>query len=148
VPFGPPLMSNVRPRTKQRMVTSPSTSHWAAVQMPILKTVELSTSGCELDRGHWPSWAARGTQFNRILAYCPQPGATPRAASSSSRILAALLTERLDPKDYPQFYNYNLYLIAETTDGRLFQSPPVVPSNPTHHSSSPSTWFEGLGSPL
>lgn len=52
-----------------------------------------------------------------------------------------LLTERIDAKDFPRPYNYNLYLIAETTDGLLFQSPPIVPVDPTHRSSSPSTWF-------
>ena len=130
------------------MVTFPITSAWKPIELPILKAIELTTDACELYRAHWPRWAVASTQFNRILAYSHLAESNLHVTSASTGILAALLTERIDLKDTPQIYNYNIYLIVETKDGRLFQSPPIKPSDPTHRSSSPSTWFEGFGSPL
>jgi hypothetical protein len=65
----------------------------------------------------------------------------------TTAIVGALLTERIDPKDKPKVFNYNFYLLAETTDGKLYQSLPIVPTDPKHHSSSPSTWLNSLGNP-
>lgn len=130
------------------MAADPSRGSWTPVELPILTTIQLTTEAQELSRVNWPAWATRSSQFNRILVYWDKPGSELQAASTSTGTLTALLTERLDPKDAPKIFNYNLYLIAQTTDGRLFQSPPIRPSNPAHHSSSPSTWFDELGSPL
>ena len=130
------------------MVTYLSTSAWKPIEPPILKEIQLTTDARELSRAHWPSWAVASTQFNRLLAYSRQAESNLHVTSPSTGILAALLTERIDSKDAPQIYNYNIYLIVETKDGKLFHSPPIRPSDPTHHSSSPSTWFNGLGSPL
>lgn len=124
------------------MSTLPSTSAWKPIDLSVLRSTELTTSGCELSRSQWPRWATE-PPFRRIAAFC---GAL--CGSTSSSVIASLLTERLDRNDYPKEFNYNLYLIAETTDGRQFQSPPINPSDPKHHSSSPSTWFNDLGSPL
>ncbi len=130
------------------MTIDPSRRSWTPVELPVLTTIQLTTEARELSRANWPEWATRSTQFSRILVYLDRPGSEPQAASASTGVLTALLTERIDPKDAPQVFNYNLYLIAQTTDGRLFQSPPIRPSDPGHHSSSPSTWFDELGSPL
>ncbi len=130
------------------MDTLPSTSTWKPIDLPILRSVELTTAACELSRAQWPNWATNSTQFNRIVAYCPNPAGELSSISSSSGALTALLTERIDAKDYPKVFNYNVYLIAQTTDGKLYQSPPIIPTDPTHHSSSPSTWFNNLGSPI
>jgi len=54
------------------------------------------------------------------------------------------MSERIDWKDYPYIYNYNIYLITGTTDGRFFQSTPIKTNDPKHHSTSPSTWFDDL----
>ena len=129
------------------MSTLPSTSTWKQIDLPVLSSVELTTDVIELARAQWPGWAVNSPQFHRILAYRPHPPSSLSSTSPSTGALAVLLTERVDPKDYPKSFNYNLYLIAETTDGRLFQSPPIVPTDPTHHSSLPSTWFNNLGSP-
>lgn len=128
------------------MVTHSSTTSWKRIDRSILDEIELSTGARELTRGHWPGWAAGSSQFNRILAY--SCSVTSDTTLSSTEVVAALLTERLDPKDAPQIYNYNFYLIAETTDGHLYQSPPIRPADPVHRSTSPSTWFEGLGPPI
>ncbi len=113
-----------------------------------MRTIQLTTDARELSRVNWPGWAAESTQFNRILAYSRHAESDLQSSSASTGILGALMTERIDPKDAPRIFNYNIYLIAETIDGRLFQSPPIRPTDPAHHSSSPSTWFDGLGSPL
>jgi hypothetical protein len=84
--------------------------------------------------------------MNRILAFSQL--VSVGSTLPSTGVVATLLTEGIDPKDAPKIHNYNFYLIAETTGGEYFQSPPIRPSNPTHHSSSPSTWFEGIGPPL
>lgn len=130
------------------MNTLSSTATWKEIHLPVLRSIELTTDSIELDRAQWPRWAADNLQFRRIFAYSPHSASPLSSTSPSTGIFAALLTERLDPKDCPKSYNYNLYLVSETTDGRLFQSPPKVPSDPTHHSSSPSTWFVNLGSPV
>lgn len=130
------------------MVTYPSTYAWTQIELPVLRTLQLTTDARELSRANWPGWAAESTQFNRILAYSRHADSNQHSTSPSAGILAALMTERIDLKDAPRIFNYNIYLIAETTDGRLFQSPPIRPIDPVHHSSSPSTWFVGLGSPL
>ena len=129
------------------MVTLPSTSKWKSIDFPILRSIELTTTACELSRAQWPNWATSSTQFNRISAYCSHP-VDKLSSTLSSATLAVLLTERIDAKDDPKVFNYNLYLVAETTDGKLYQSPPIIPTDPTHHSSSPSTWFNNLGSPI
>ncbi|HMC13195.1 MAG TPA: hypothetical protein VKG67_02480 [Gallionellaceae bacterium] len=129
------------------MVTLLTTSTWKQIDLPVLSSVELTTAACELSRAQWPNWAASSTKFSRIVAYCPHPAGELNSTLPSGT-LAVLLTERIDPKDAPKIFNYNVYLIAETTDGMLFQSPPIIPADPTHHSSSPSTWFNKLGSPV
>jgi hypothetical protein len=130
------------------MTVLPSTSTWKPVDLPILKTVQLTTATIELSRPQWPNWAASSTQFNRMFAYCPNLSSELHSSSLSTANLTALLTERIDQKDYPKLFNYNIYLIAETTDGRLFQSPPIIPTDPEHHSSAPSTWLNNLGTPI
>ena len=130
------------------MVTLPTTSAWKQVDLPLLRSLELTTAVCELSTAQWPNWTASSSQFSRIVAYCPDLSAELHSTSLSSARLTALLTERIDQKDYPNVFNYNLYLIAEITDGRLFQSPPIIPSDLAHHSSAPSTWFNNLGAPV
>jgi hypothetical protein len=130
------------------METYPSTSKWKPINLSIFKKIESSTDVQELSRGKWPKWAETSTQFNRIFAYSHKAGRNEGTSSPSPGIIGTLLTERIDLKDAPRIYNYNIYLIAETTDGRFFQSPPIKPNDPAHHSSSPSTWFDNLGSPL
>ncbi len=116
--------------------------------MQVLKTVERTTDARELSRENWPSWASRSTHFNRILAFSIPADSNLQSLSPYTGILTALLTERIDLKDDPRKYNYNIYLIAQTTDGHLYQSPPIKTSDPAHHSSAPSTWFDKLGSPI
>jgi hypothetical protein len=114
--------------------------------MPILSSITKSTEATEIPKKHWPSWSNGSAQFNRMVVYSA-PDNHDIQTSLSSTPLIALLTERIDTKDYPSMYNYNIYLIAETTDGKLYQSHPIKPKDPAHHSSKPSTWFDDLGSP-
>jgi hypothetical protein len=127
-------------------VTYSSTASWTVIDLPVLEQIKRSTDLRELSRSKWPSWTHGSTQFNRILGYatCANAGST----LPTTGIVATLLVERIDPKDAPKVMNYNFHLIAESTDGRIFQSPPIRPTDPKHHSSAPSTWFDNLGSPL
>ncbi len=102
----------------------------------------------QLSRGNWPRWTDSSTQFSRILLVSGDALRDFGLTSPSSAIRGALLTERIDSNDDPQIYNYNVYLIAETISGQLFQSPPFASSDPAHRSSSPSSWFGGLGSSI
>src|SRR5437660_10382456 len=104
---------------------SSSTGHWKPIDLPVLRAIELTTAGFELSRADWPYWAATSTQFSRFKAFPASVGLAPRSTAPSEGIVGALLAERIDAKDYPSLYNYGLYLIAETTDGHLFQSPPI-----------------------
>jgi hypothetical protein len=125
-----------------------STLRWIQIELKALDDIRASTDIQELSREKWPSWAKSSTKFNRVLAYSHLPDTKLSTLSASTGIVATLLTERIDPKDAPRIYNYNFYLIVETRDGRHFQSSPIVPKDPSHQSSSPSTWFDKLGSPL
>lgn len=125
-----------------------STDYWKPIDLPVLKAIQGSMDVYELSRQNWPSWAAASTEFSRILMYSSNALPSAASLSSSTTVIATLLTERIDPKDWPQIYNYNFYLVAETTTGKFFQSSPIIPSDPKHRSSSPSTWFSTLGSPL
>jgi hypothetical protein len=127
------------------MVTIPSTSTWKRVDLPLIEHIRRSTDIRALSRTQWPSWTASSTQFNRILAFSQL--AALGTTLPSTGVVAALLTERIDPSDAPKIHNYNFYLIAESSSGEYFQSPPIRSSDPAHHSSAPSTWFEGIGSP-
>jgi len=129
------------------MTTFPSTTSWIPIDLPVLSSIERSTYATEISRDNWPNWTAGSTQFNRIIFYS-RPKIKTQNSSLLSASLNALLTERIDLKDFPKIYNYNMYVVAETTDGKLFQSPPIKPTDPKHHSSKPSTWFEKLGSPV
>ena len=128
------------------MVTYKSTSSWTRVELPIIEQITQSTDARELSRANWPQWALGSTQFNRMLAFSQL--ASLGTTLPSTGVVAAILTERLDPNDAPKLLNYNFYLIAESTSGEYYQSPPMRPTDPAHHSSSPSTWFENLGPPL
>jgi len=127
-------------------LTQDSTARWKQIDCSVLRTIALSIGARELAHEDWPGWAKRSTQVRRILAIRSPTDAHSSATGSSSRMLAVLLTERIDPKDRPKYYNNNFYLTAESSDGRIFQSGPIVPTStdPAHHSSSPSTWFDGL----
>ena len=123
---------------------------WTIIESTTLNEIRDSTNVQELSHEKWPAWAQSNTKFKRILFYSRQSGKSLSTVSLPSGYvdLGELWTERIDPKDSPRIYNYNYYLIAETTTGELFQSSPKIPKNPEHHSSSPSTWFDKLGSPL
>ena len=127
-------------------MTQSSTSNWKHVDLPVIDHIRGSTEVRELAREHWPPWALGSTKFNRLFAFA-QP-ATVGTTLPSTGIVAALLTERIDPKDAPKYLNHNLYLIAESGAGEYYQSGPIRPTDPPHHSSSPSTWFEGIGPPI
>ena len=69
-----------------------------------------------------------------MWVYCP---ADPMASTATTAaIVARILSERRDPKDRKQ-YNYNYYLVAESSNGGFFQSPPFKTSDLDHHSSGP-----------
>ena len=126
------------------MTAYSSTRDWTLVE-PALRNALLSEGGLrELPRGCWPTWAESSTKFNRMWAVSGDVWRNFGTTSPSSSFHGALLTERIDEKDYPQKYNYDIYLIARTTDGWLYHSGPRKPFEPAHHSSSPSTWVEGL----
>ena len=127
------------------MTTKPSTSLWKRIDLSVLRSIELTTDARELSRENWLAWTSGSTQFNRFTIHAES---TLQSTSPPSGIIATLMSERIDLKDAPNIYNYNIYLIAETTDGRLYPSTPIKTNDPKHHSTSPSTWFHGLGSPL
>jgi len=129
------------------MVTIPSTSTWKPIDRTVFDSFRLTTEFREVPREHWPAWASGSTNFIRIGVRATPIESQMHATLPSVGVFAALLTERIDPKDYPKVYNCNIHLIAESTDGMLYQSGPIIPTEPAHHSSSPSTWFNSLGSP-
>lgn len=92
--------------------------------------IPSSTSSVLLSSSQQPSFVRNSTRFRRA-AYRP--------ASKT------VVTERLDPKDAPNVYNYNLYRALETTSGIRLESPiPTSSSFISHRLPNPSTWFDSL----
>ena len=139
----PGLVLSERLRYPVTRMSFPSTSAWTPVEFPLFDQLTDSTAPCQLSRSNWPRWAAESTQFTRA-AYDPYPATYLRSTESSTGLIGALVTERIDPKDSPQIFNYNVYLLARSADERPYQSPPIATNDPPHHSSLPSTWFDGL----
>ena len=121
-----------------------STSRLRPIDLPVLQS-PLSSGIHELSRNWWPQWAASDPKFTRV--WLVSGDARCNLGLTSPGIRGALLTERIDSEDAPDIYNYNIYLIFETTEGRHFQSAPIRQFEPAHHSSRSSS-FEGLGSLL
>jgi hypothetical protein len=82
--------------------------------------------------------------MQRLWVYCPDDENPLNVPGSTVTVVMRLLTERYDPND-TQPYNYNFYLFAKTTDGRLFQSPPIRTTDPPHQSSTPPQWLDAYG---
>jgi hypothetical protein len=56
-----------------------------------------------------------------------------------------LVTERLDPKDAPNVYNYNAYRVTHTSSGTWMSRPDRTLSTfIPHHLPAPSTFFNTL----
>ena len=122
------------------MPTHRSTYHWTPLDVPI--TTGLGGGAFELPSIQWSHVFLKLPQLRRI-------GVDPctsilNGTSASSGIVAALITERYDSKDSPRCWNYDRYLIARASDGNHWMSSPTPSADPPHHSSCPSTWFEGL----
>jgi hypothetical protein len=129
------------------MPRNQSTGVWKPVDLPGFERLAGSDQSYSLPRDQWPRWAANSTKFTRLVVYCPAATNPIASMLTTAPIIGRILTERLDPKDAPEIYNHNLYLLAQTSEGKVYQSPPLVPSEPKHRSSAPSTWFDSYGPP-
>lgn len=123
-----------------------STGNWKNVELRVVETIVGSNQTFQLDETRWPSWANSSTQMQRLWIYCPDEENPLHIPGSTAKVVARLLTERYDSKD-PYPYNYNFYMIAESTDGWLYQSPPIRTTEPKHQSSEPPDWLESYGPP-
>ena len=66
-----------------------------------------------------------------------------RAAYDPTRM--SLVTERIDPNDKPEVFNYNEYRVVATSSNTLLSGPlPTPTTSMPHHLSDPSTWFNLL----
>ena len=105
---------------------------WTPLELPAFNAARNSTQTFQLAREQWPTWAQRSTQMQRLWIYCPLGGIASTATTAS--VVGRILTERWDRKDHPRPWNYNYYLLAESTAG-IFQSGPLRTTDPAHHSS-------------
>jgi hypothetical protein len=123
-----------------------STGEWKEIELDIARSIIGSTQVFEVSRPYWPSWAHSSTQMNRLWIYEPSSSIGKQVPSSDIHIVAHLITERVDPHDKKPL-NFNLYLIAESTDGRHYQSPPLRTTDPVHHSTGVPKWLEDCDPP-
>ncbi len=80
-----------------------------------------------------------------LWVYCPP---TPiSSTATTAAVVGRFLTERFDRKDHPHSFNYNYYLLAESTAGRIFQSGPLLSTDPPHHSTGPAPSLDAYGPP-
>src|SRR5207302_4262793 len=97
---------------------------------PIEFVIPPSTSPVVLPSSWQPAFTRVNSNFTRV-AYDPSK--------------CSLVTERIDRKDTPREFNYNLYPLSRTTAGAYLSTPRPTPASfIAHHSSSPSTWFDSL----
>lgn len=126
-----------------------STGNWTPVQINVAEAAIASTETYELDRTQWPNWALSSTQTQRMFLYGPDEGYGRSVSGSTVAVIGRLLTERYDPKDTPLNYNYDIYLLTESTGGVYHQSPPIRTSELIdglkHHSSGPPALLDSCG---
>ena len=92
--------------------------------------IPLTTSAVLLPSSWQPLFIQNSTRFQRA-AYDPTR--------------KSLITERVDPGDHPDVFNYNEYRVVASTGGTLLSGPRATPSTfIPHHLSQPSTWFSTL----
>jgi len=123
-----------------------STGEWKQVELSAVEVVGGTTQVYQLPKKQWPKWANSSLQMNRLWICTSNPDSRFQEIREKTNIVAYLITERSDAKDDLPF-NFNVYLIAESTDGRLYQSPPIPTIDPAHHSSGASTWLENCDPP-
>ena len=121
-----------------------STGEWKAVDLNIAESVIGSNQALPLDKSCWPGWAS--SQTERVFVFAPDEENRHQVHGSTVVIVVELLTERYDPRDVKP-YNINFYLIAESTGGQYYMSPPIRPNRVSHHSSGPITIPESFGPP-
>ena len=124
-----------------------STANWKPVEFPAVGQLLASNQSFQLPTQYWPHWDHTSTQMQRMWVYCPDAENGISVPGSTATVVARLLTERYDTKDHPKPYNYNFYLYAQATDGRLYQSPPIRTADPKHRSSAPPEWLNAYGPP-
>ena len=118
---------------------------WTPLDLPIYNTIRGSTQTFYLARESWPQWARDTTQMRRLWVYCP--GTPSPSTATTAAVVGRILTERFDRKDHPSSYNYNYYLIAESTSGVAFQSGPLRTTDPPHHSTGPADSLDAYQAP-
>ena len=121
---------------------------WKRIDLPILDAAARSSQTYALPRWHWPGWAQRSTQFERVWIYCPDDADPTTSSLSTASVVGRLLTERHDAKDAPQTFNYNYYLLVRSRDGEAFQSGPIPTSDLAHRSSAPHAILDAYGPPV
>ena len=118
---------------------------WTPLDLPAFDKIRGSTQTYQLPRPSWPRWAQDSTQMQRLWVYCPP---TPISSTvTTAAVVGRFLTERFDRKDHPHSFNYNYYLLAESTAGRIFQSGPLLSTDPPHHSTGPAPSLDAYGPP-
>jgi len=123
-----------------------STDSWKKMNENDANNITSLKSASTLAYNKWPGWAKNCTQMQEI--YCiPNDNKSLRIPGSTLEIESTFRTERYDIKD-SKHYNYNFYLVAKSTDGDYYSSPPIRPENLKHHSSeSLEILLEKLGQP-
>jgi hypothetical protein len=121
-----------------------STGEWKPVDLNIADSIIGSNQALPLNRSRWPGWAS--SQMERVFVFAPDEENRHQVPGSTVEIVVELLTERYDPRDVKP-YNINFYLIAGSTGGQYYMSPPIRPNRVAHHSSGPITIPESFGPP-
>lgn len=123
-----------------------STGNWKPVDFEAVEPLLSSNQTFQVDRAQWPAWAQESTQMQRLWVYCPDADSPIQPAGVNATVVARALAERYDSKDTKP-YNYNFHLFALSTDGHLYQSPPIRTTLPAHHETTPPGWLDAYGPP-
>lgn len=105
---------------------------WSSTSLPGWPEQAGSGSTFALTSTQWIPWMHSSTQFNRGWVSFYSTNRPYMTNATTAKVVARLLTERIDPKDFPYDRNYNEYLYIRSTDGGILRSPPLKTKSPRH----------------
>jgi len=99
---------------------------------------KVAGSGCSYDipDGERP-FQFTAPQFSRLLLYAARADESALSAQTTATMYGRLVTQRYDPKDYPEVWNYNWHLLVRAANGMYFMSRPRTDMDFSHWMAEP-----------
>ena len=89
-----------------------------------LSSVRTSGITCELPTSAWSLLAPSANGFQRMVFYGYAESESAPSIGTTAIPVGRLVTQRIDPKDYPEIYNYDCRVVVRSGESVLLQSYP------------------------